>query len=150
DTPLPAVPEVASDSPALAVGARAVESYRGDTARALADIKQHAHDGWRTLLVFEGHGPAQRAVEVLADAAIGASLLPTVGTELAPGVVAVTTGMLGGGFVAPELKLAVLTESDLTGSRGVSTKDMRRMPSRRRNAVDPLQLQPGDYVVHEQ
>ena len=24
------------------------------------------------------------------------------------------------------------------------------MPSRRRNAVDPLQLRPGDYVVHEQ
>ena len=24
------------------------------------------------------------------------------------------------------------------------------MPARRRNAVDPLQLQPGDFVVHEQ
>ena len=24
------------------------------------------------------------------------------------------------------------------------------MPSRRRNSVDPLQLRPGDYVVHEQ
>jgi transcription-repair coupling factor (superfamily II helicase) len=27
---------------------------------------------------------------------------------------------------------------------------MRRMPSRRRGGVDPLQLRPGDYVVHEQ
>jgi transcription-repair coupling factor (superfamily II helicase) len=27
---------------------------------------------------------------------------------------------------------------------------MRRMPSRRRNQVDPLQLNPGDFVVHEQ
>ncbi len=27
---------------------------------------------------------------------------------------------------------------------------MRRLPSRRRNMVDPLQLRPGDYVVHEQ
>ena len=27
---------------------------------------------------------------------------------------------------------------------------MRRMPSRRRNTVDPLQLKAGDYVVHEQ
>src|SRR5690606_15353937 len=31
-----------------------------------------------------------------------------------------------------------------------STKDMRRLPSRRRNMVDPLQLKVGDYVVHEQ
>jgi Transcription-repair coupling factor (superfamily II helicase) len=27
---------------------------------------------------------------------------------------------------------------------------MRRMPSRRRGGVDPLQLKTGDYVVHEQ
>ncbi|MFZ0080193.1 MAG: transcription-repair coupling factor, partial [Trebonia sp.] len=29
-------------------------------------------------------------------------------------------------------------------------RDMRRMPSRRRGGVDPLQLKAGDYVVHEQ
>ena len=44
----------------------------------------------------------------------------------------------------------MLTETDLAGQRGVSTKDMRRMPSRRRKGIDPLQLQPGDPVVHEQ
>lgn len=31
-----------------------------------------------------------------------------------------------------------------------STKDMRRLPSRRRRAIDPLTLKPGDHVVHEQ
>ena len=46
----------------------------------------------------------------------------------------------------------MITETDLTGTagQGGSTKDMRRMPSRRRNQVDPLQLKPGDFVVHEQ
>ena len=43
----------------------------------------------------------------------------------------------------------MLTESDLVGQRS-STKDMRRMPSRRRQQVDPLQLRAGDLVVHEQ
>src|SRR5262249_16850704 len=38
---------------------------------------------------------------------------------------------------------------DLAGQKS-STKDMRRMPSRRRNAIDPLALQSGDFVVHEQ
>ncbi|MDF2848331.1 MAG: mfd, partial [Oerskovia sp.] len=51
---------------------------------------------------------------------------------------------------APELKLAVFSESDLTGRQGSSTRDMRKMPSRRRNVVDPLALRAGDYVVHEQ
>jgi transcription-repair coupling factor (superfamily II helicase) len=27
---------------------------------------------------------------------------------------------------------------------------MRRLPSKRRGGIDPLQLKPGDYVVHEQ
>ena len=51
---------------------------------------------------------------------------------------------------ARQLKLALLTETDLVGQAGPSTKSMRRMPSRRRNMVDPLQLRTGDYVVHEQ
>src|SRR5262249_765115 len=42
-----------------------------------------------------------------------------------------------------------LTEADIAGQRS-STRDMRRLPSRRRNVVDPLQLHPGDFVVHEQ
>ena len=42
----------------------------------------------------------------------------------------------------------MLTEDDLAGQRTAS-KDMR-MPTRRRAGIDPLQLQAGDYVVHEQ
>jgi transcription-repair coupling factor (superfamily II helicase) len=150
DTELPRLPEVADDGASLSIGARAVESYRGETDRAVTDLAARARDGWRTVLVFEGHGPAQRAVEVLHDAEVGAALASTVDDVPPAGVVTVTTGRLNNGFLAEGLKLAVLTESDLTGTRGASTKDMRRMPSRRRNAVDPLQLQPGDYVVHEQ
>ena len=41
------------------------------------------------------------------------------------------------------------TGDDLTGQRS-STKDMRRMPARRKKQIDPLELKPGDYVVHEQ
>src|SRR5437660_73032 len=64
----------------------------------------------------------------------------------------VTTARIQNGFVWPAARLALLTENDLAGtSAGLpSTRDMRRMPSRRRGGVDPLQLKPGDYVVHEQ
>ena len=44
----------------------------------------------------------------------------------------------------------MITGNDITGGRGASTKDMRKMPRRRRNTIDPLELKPGDYVVHEQ
>src|SRR2546429_7637250 len=38
----------------------------------------------------------------------------------------------------------------MSGGRGASRKDMRKMPSRRRNTIDPLELRAGDFVVHEQ
>jgi transcription-repair coupling factor (superfamily II helicase) len=123
-------------------------TYRGDTEAALTDLKTWARDGWRVALVFDGHGSAQRAVERLRAAEVAARL--EAAPELEPGIVNVTTGRLGGGIVAPELRLAFLTESDLTGQRGSLTRDATRMPSRRRNAIDPITLKPGDYVVHEQ
>ena len=129
------------------VGARPADSYRGHTQRALADIKGWLADRRRTVVVTGGHGTAQRVVEMLADEDIPARVDDAITTVPEPGVVHVTTGALAHGFVTDAL--AVLTEDDLTGQRA-STKDMRRMPSRRRNQVDPLQLRPGDHVVHEQ
>ena len=73
-------------------------------------------------------------------------------TPSSRGTSSVTTAPLGRGFAHEGARLEVVTETDLTGQpgSGTSTKDMRRMPSRRRNQVDPLQLRPGDFVVHEQ
>jgi transcription-repair coupling factor (superfamily II helicase) len=123
-------------------------AYRGNTEVAVADLAAWTQAGWSVQIVTEGHGLAQRIGEVLRERDV-----PTRdGGDLAPGLVAVTVAALGRGFVLPEARLAVLTEGDLMGSTGTggSTRDMRRMPSRRRAQVDPLQLRPGDYVVHEQ
>ncbi|MDP9240857.1 MAG: transcription-repair coupling factor [Actinomycetota bacterium] len=134
----------------LGIAARPAPAYLGQTDSALAELRAWVRDGWQVALVFEGHGPAQRAVEVLGEAEIGARLDQGIPRTPDAGVVHVTTGRLEHGFVHEQLRLAVLSETDLTGQRGQSTKDMRRLPSRRRNQVDPLQLQPGDPVVHEQ
>ncbi|MFI0719037.1 transcription-repair coupling factor [Streptomyces sp. NPDC021224] len=132
----------------LQLGMRAPEVYRGDTARALADTKGWLAEGWRTVYVTEGHGPASRVAEVLAGEGIAARLDIEL-ADLAPSVVHVATGSLEHGFVDPGLRLAVLTETDLSGQKS-STKDMGRMPSRRRKTIDPLTLTGGDYIVHEQ
>ena len=124
-------------------------AYRGDTEALLADIGGWARDGWRMALVFQGHGTADRALERLHAADLAARMVPGI-DKLEPGVVTVTTGHLDSGLLSAELKLAILTESDLTGQRGITALDKSRMPSRRRNAIDPIQLQSGDFVVHEQ
>ncbi|WP_040386199.1 transcription-repair coupling factor [Demetria terragena] len=125
-----------------------VPAYRGNTEVAVTDLSAHVAAGQRILVVTEGHGLAQRVREMLAENDVPARELDT----LAPGMVEVATGSLGHGFILPSSNLVVLTEGDLTGAVAgtATTKDMRKMPSRRRKVVDPLQLNPGDHVVHEQ
>jgi transcription-repair coupling factor (superfamily II helicase) len=123
--------------------------YRGDTVAALADLRDLVSGNWRVVVTTEGTGPAQRLVEVLTGADVPARLVRDLDGPPPAAVVQVTTASAEHGFTAGGLKLAVLTETDLVGQRS-ATRDMRRMPSRRRNVVDPLQLRPGDVVVHEQ
>ncbi|MGY0058926.1 transcription-repair coupling factor [Streptomyces sp. LZ34] len=132
----------------LKLGMRATETYRGDTARALADTKGWLADGWQTVYVTEAHGPASRTVEVLGGEGIAARLDGDL-AEIKASVVHVACGSIEYGFVDPGLGLAVLTETDLSGQKAAG-KDGARMPARRRKTIDPLSLQAGDFIVHEQ
>ncbi|MFD5098546.1 transcription-repair coupling factor [Streptomyces albidochromogenes] len=144
--PFAADEELSDDT--LKLGMHAPEAYRGDTARALADTKGWLADGWRTVYITEGHGPAARTAEVLGGEGIPARLEAEL-AEITPSVVHVACGSIDNGFVDPGLRLAVLTETDLTGQRTAS-KELGRMPARRRKTIDPLTLQAGDFIVHEQ
>ncbi|KUP95921.1 transcription-repair coupling factor [Thermobifida cellulosilytica] len=144
----PGNPSAAEEDDSVLLGASAADAYRGDTERAIADVKSWLHEGWRVVLLTPGQGPAERLTSMLRDAGLGTQLRESLPEPPDPAVATVTTGLLEHGFVWRSVRTVVLTETDLVGQRS-STRDMRRMPSRRRG-VDPLQLKPGDYVVHEQ
>ncbi len=148
-TPFTSDAELEDDTVVLAP--RQAPAYRGETERAVGDVRRWLADGWSVVLTTQGHGPAQRIVEVLAGEDLPARLVDTLEEPPSPGVVTVTTSCLDVGFESALLRTVVLTETDLTGTRGLGSKDpSTKMPSRRRNAVDPLQLRPGDPVVHDQ
>lgn len=136
------------DGDTLKLGMHAPDTYRGDTQRALADTKQWLADGWRTLFLTEGHGPAARTVEVLGGEGIPARLDADL-AALSPSLVHVSCSTLDNGFIDPDLRIAVLTETDLSGQKAAG-KDGARMPARRRKTIDPLTLEAGDFIVHEQ
>ncbi|MGY4959211.1 transcription-repair coupling factor [Streptomyces nigrescens] len=137
-----------TDGDTLKLGMHAPDTYRGDTQRALADTKQWLADGWRTVFLTEAHGPAARTVEVLGGEGIPARLDAEL-AEISPSLVHVSCGSLDNGFLDPSLRLAVLTETDLSGQKAAG-KDGARMPARRRKTIDPLTLEVGDFIVHEQ
>ncbi|MCL1801427.1 MAG: transcription-repair coupling factor, partial [Promicromonosporaceae bacterium] len=134
---------------AIIIDAREIPSYRGDVERALREVRAMIRDGWRIVLATTGLGSAKRMVDQLGLVDCPARLVTALPPPIEPNLVWVVPAAATRGFVAPELKFAVFTEVDITGRAGPNTKDMRKLPSRRRNVVDPLQLRAGDYVVHE-
>ncbi|RIK11978.1 MAG: transcription-repair coupling factor, partial [Acidobacteria bacterium] len=139
----------------LEVPSSPVDSYRGDREAIFADLRAWLGEGRRVLVSLDGPGMARRVAEILAENDIPQLLESelTSADVLSPDRVTLTTGAVGHGFVLPGAGLVLVGEADLTGqssTTGGSTRDMRRMPSRRRQQVDPLALRPGDYVVHEQ
>ncbi len=128
---------------------RAVDHYRGDVEKAITDLEGWRADGYRTVVLYAGHGPAQRMVEMLGEHDVPARLVEQVEAGVSDGVVEVTCGSLTSGFVDDRNRIALLTGEDISGQRA-STRDMRKMPARRKRQIDPLELSAGDYVVHEQ
>src|SRR5262245_47512416 len=88
-------------------------------------------------------------VEVLAEHDVPARLVEDLAEAPPTELVTVTCGASTHGFVDETNRLALLTGEDLSGQKA-STRDMRRMPARRKRQIDPLELSAGDYVVHEQ
>ncbi len=145
-------PDPATQAPADAIGLdlTTVTAYRGDGGALARDLLTEVRAGRQVVAVTAGVGSAQRLVEQLGAADVPARLAPGVTRwPVGTGAVTVTTGRLDRGFAAPGIGLTVVTETDIRGTKGAS-RDTPRMPSRRRNTIDPLQLSPGDFVVHEQ
>ena len=133
------------------LAARPAEAYRGDVDRAIGDIEQWVKAEHRVVVLHAGHGPAQRMVEALGERDVPARLVDDAlsADALDEHVVTVTCGALDHGFVDEQHRLVLLTGEDLSGQR-TSTRDMRKMPARRKRQIDPLELAAGDFVVHEQ
>ncbi|MDO5498728.1 MAG: transcription-repair coupling factor, partial [Propionibacteriaceae bacterium] len=157
-SPFAAGPDPGADAtgdPASAeIGSRIVpvhptESWRGDTDAAVAAIKAGLREGWRVVMIAEGKGMVKRMVEVLTDAEVGTKAVRVLNNPPRAGVATVLMGELAHGFRLDSVKLAVFTDGDLSG-RAPADKSMRRMPARRKNQIDPLELRPGDPVVHQQ
>ncbi|MGJ9576903.1 transcription-repair coupling factor [Actinotignum sp. GS-2025c] len=139
-----------NDDAGAAVAAREPRKFLGKVDEALAAIGEQARRGVRQVLVVDGPGLARRYAEQLGELGVPASAVAELPAHFESGVVYVVAAPIAEGFVMEGQQLGVYAGADLTGRGGSSTRDMRTLPKRRRkNAVDPLSLTPGDFVVHD-
>ncbi|WGD38231.1 transcription-repair coupling factor [Lysinibacter sp. HNR] len=132
------------------ITADAIPSFRGSMDGAVNYVGDLVRDGWRVLVTAAGQGTAARAHDVLLENEIPARLVPDLSGSPEPLAATLTAGSIEHGFVSNEARFAVITEAEFFG-RSVSYQagQVKKLASRSKNVVDPLQLRAGDYVVHE-
>ncbi|RYJ05471.1 MAG: DEAD/DEAH box helicase, partial [Actinomycetales bacterium] len=135
------------DDETVSLDVEAAPAYRGDTEAAVRDVRAWLASGGRVSLAVPAVGQGQRTVELLAEHDVPAALVQDDDVP-SDSVVRVVVADLKHGLVTPTDVL--LTHDDLVGQRAAERADRSSLPARRRKQVDPLELKPGDHVVHEQ
>ena len=149
----PASVTMSGDAMITGVPGRVVEAneapvWRGDTEAAVAAIRASVAGGRHTVLVADSSGLAARMVEILSAADIPVARPEALTGPPSTGLATVVRAELRHGFSLPTIGLDLFTAGDLSGQREAD-KASRKMPARRKNQIDPLELTAGDPVVHE-
>ena len=131
------------------IAADSVPSFAGRVDGAIDHLSARLADGWTVLVVAQGSGLVERAAEALGEHGLAGRIVDDFPVDAEPGVAYLVKASVEHGFELPESKLAVVSESEFYGrSAGFDSRQVKKLASRRKNVVDPLQLQTGDIVVH--
>jgi transcription-repair coupling factor (superfamily II helicase) len=106
--------------------------------------------GDTVVCVAAGHGLVERTAQVLGERDIPHRIDETLTSAPTPGVVLVTQGVIREGFWLSDGGLSVLTEREMYGKAVTASRRAGRvLATKRTRVVDPLSLNPGDFVVHD-
>ncbi|MBD9115838.1 MAG: transcription-repair coupling factor, partial [Clostridiales bacterium] len=145
-----AFPESLPPQELLSVTVKQLPSYGGSLDTAVSDLSHYQSTGFGVLVLCGAKHRAELLLESLENRGLTAQLCFPLTALPKPGQVLLTEGSLASGMEYPSLKIAILTEGQLTAQP-------RKRPGRRRKKTATNQqklntftdLSPGDLVVHE-
>ena len=137
------------DTDATFLDFQAIDPLRADMDRAINTLQSAVDAGFSIIFSAAGQGMAERYAGIFRNADLPVVIVPELRAIPTKGSVHITQSAIAHGFTSQSARILFITERDLTGSTA-SAKDGARMPSKRKQAVDPLELRAGDFVVHEQ
>src|SRR5690606_31222217 len=125
----------------IRIEATSVPSFTGQAEGAIEHVASRLADGWAVAVTAQGSGLVERAAEALSDRGLAARSVDQFPAAAESGVVYLLQASVEAGFESAELKLALLSESEFYGRTvGHDARQVKKLASRRRNVVDPLQL----------
>lgn len=139
-TSMNAVPSWVQSNSSQDINAISLESYRGRADALALTLRNYQKDKF-TLLISTDQ--PNRAQAVLGQAEVFLDGESEPGNNQSSQI---ALGNLGGGFVFPDLKVAVITDAELFGVARLKLPQKRFMEGAPIATV--LDLRPGDHVVH--
>jgi len=127
----------------------AIDPMRGDIERTVEVLKQALERGQIVVFATHGHGMLERYAGIFRGADLPVNIMGSLFDAPVKATINITTSVVTHGFESQSDQIFFMTERDLTGSKG-SVKDSERLPTKRKKAIDPLELKAGDFIVHEQ
>ena len=132
------------------IKARSIAPYNNSFESLVSDLKNYVRGGYRVLILSGSRTRAKRIVEDLRDNLVTAFYSEDPGRILKPGEIMTYYGRILKGFEYPDIKFAVIAESDIfTEHTGKKRKKKKKSEYKGEKISSFSDLKIGDYVVHE-
>lgn len=129
------------------VDARSINSYQNSFESLCEDLKRYKKQKYRVILLCPSRTRAMRLTEDLNNNDCMAFYSETEKRVATAGEIMVQYGHVCKGFEYPMIKLAVISESDIFGTKKSKKKKKKYFEGQKIHSFADLNV--GDYVVHE-
>ena len=125
---------------------RNASAYQGNVKELARDVNRWKEGGWRVALLAGGTARGERLQGALTTQGSGAPFVTEPPKALEPGEPVILPLTINRGFLYPEIRLAVVSESDIYG---INRQRSRARANTGEKIAAFTDLKVGDYVVHE-
>ena len=144
-----AYPEELPPRQLLSVTVKQLPSYGGSLDTAVGDMEHYAQTGFGTLVLCGTRHRGELLLESMEARGVKGYLAFPLTTLPQPGQILLTEGSLAAGMEYPGLKLAILTEGQLSAQPQKRKRRRKASSTNRQKLSSFTDLTAGDLVVHE-
>ena len=130
----------------IQIESRNATGYQANIKELALDLEKWRKEGWQVALLAGGVARSERLQQALKNQDCAAEFLPEPPQALPLGEVKILPLALNRGFLYPEIKFALVSESDIYGMNRQKSRSRARSGEKIAAFTD---LKVGDYVVHE-
>lgn len=124
-----------------------MQSFHNNMDFLKEELNHYKYKGFKVIIFVGTEERGKRLETTLRDLGVESTYVRDSNRDIRSGQVFITTGKIKGGFEYTDIKFAFISEQEIYSSVKEKSKRKRKKP--KKDMVVFSELNPGDYVVHE-